>query len=260
MHHPAPYLVRETRARACETKFVVDAALRPDLLGWARERLEPDRHGTGEHGDAYATSTLYFETPEFDVYGRRGSYGRSKYRVRRYGDSDVVFLERKFRTSRLLAKRRTVVPRDELQRVADMPAEPDWDGYWFARRVALRRLQPIAQLSYDRVARVGMSLAGPVRMTVDTNMRVLPQRGLGFLSDCGQRFLERACVVEVKYRESLPGLFRELAETFGLRVQKISKFRTGLRALDYPLRREPDEQVPHELSPETVDSAGAYAD
>src|SRR5687767_9262601 len=101
---------RETRHRAKEIKFMTDVAMRDSLIDWARRHLEPDGHGAGEHRDLYSTTSLYFETPTFDVYQRKGSFGRAKYRVRRYGDSDVVFLERKFRTERLLAKRRTTVP------------------------------------------------------------------------------------------------------------------------------------------------------
>ena len=47
-----------------------------------------------------------------------GWYGRSKFRIRRYGFSDIIFLERKFRTERLLAKRRTTVSVLDLDRLA----------------------------------------------------------------------------------------------------------------------------------------------
>jgi hypothetical protein len=78
------------------------------------ERLIADPHGTGPHADEYRVSTLYLDTAGRDVFHRRGSYGRSKYRVRRYGDEPRVFLERKLRTASRLAKRRTDIPLDEL--------------------------------------------------------------------------------------------------------------------------------------------------
>ena len=64
----------------------------------------------GPHGDEYRITSLYFDTAAFDVLHARGSFGRSKYRVRRYGASEVVYLERKLRKPGLLHKRRTPTP------------------------------------------------------------------------------------------------------------------------------------------------------
>jgi hypothetical protein len=201
------------------------------------------RHGP--HGDEYQTSTLYMETPGFDVYRRQGSYGRSKYRIRRYGGSEVVFLERKFRTERLLAKRRTTVALNEIAKLSEIVDDRCWAGQWFQRRLQLRRLHPIVQLSYDRVARVAASPCGPVRLTIDRHLRVLPLPDFAFLPPIGLAFLDRTRIIEMKYQGDVPALFRELAETFCLEAQKISKFRAAMRAVDYPLPLEPDEQVPH---------------
>src|SRR5215207_2560757 len=100
---------RETRARASEIKFLVEPALATDIRSWARANLAPDPHGSGPFGDEYETSSIYFDTDAFDVLRRQGSYGRAKYRVRRYSRGDVVFLERKLRRPRIVAKRRTRV-------------------------------------------------------------------------------------------------------------------------------------------------------
>ena len=101
-----------TRARATETKFVVDPALGEAIRAWARGQLAPDPHGAGTFDDQYRTASVYFDTDEYDVFYRRGSFARSKYRVRRYGRTDVVFLERKLARPGLVAKRRTEIPFD----------------------------------------------------------------------------------------------------------------------------------------------------
>jgi hypothetical protein len=251
---------RETRHAAREIKFVTDAALRPSIVQWAREHFGPDGHGAGIQADEYSTATLYLETPEFHVYRRCGSYGRSKYRIRRYGESDLVFIERKFRTSRLLAKRRTLIPLAELQRLHTALPDASWQGYWFHRRMRLRRIEPLIQLSYDRVARVGTSETGPVRMTIDTNLHVLPMRDLAFLPGAGQPFLQGSCIVEVKFRARLPAIVRQFAGDLGLGVQKISKFRAALRSLDYPRPADSDEQVSTSVDAIDSDTAGRFAD
>ena len=239
---------RETRRRAKEIKFMTDAGMRDRLIDWARANLEPDGHGTGEHRDVYSTTSLYFETPTFDVYQRNGSFGRAKYRVRRYGESDVVFLERKFRTERLLAKRRTTVMLGDLERLGAMDPDPKWPGYWFYRRINTRKLRPLIQFSYDRVARVGNASHGPFRMTVDTNLQVLPMPAEAFLLGVGMPVLTDKIIVEMKYCEQLPAVLKGIVEDMNLELQKVSKFRVGLRALDYPLPKDADEDeaMPHE--------------
>jgi hypothetical protein len=120
-------------------------------------------------------------------------------------------------------------------------------------------MQPFIQLSYDRVARVATSPTGPVRVTIDTNLRALPLPDYAFLPGIGLPFLEGTCIVEVKYRVSVPALIKDFAATFALQAQKMSKFRTGLRALDYPLPELPDEDQPASMLA-SVDEIGSFAD
>lgn len=232
---------RETRHRAKEIKFMTHIGMRDALIEWSRRHLEPDGHGAGEHRDLYSTASLYFETPTFDVYKRNGSFGRAKYRVRRYGDSDVVFLERKFRTERLLAKRRTTVPIQDIERIGLPNPDPSWQGYWFYRRVNARKLSPLIQFSYDRIARVGNSPYGPFRMTVDSNLHVLPMPARAFLLGVGMPVLTDKCIVEMKYCMEVPAILKKMVEEVKLEIQKVSKFRVGLRSLDYPLPKDDDE-------------------
>ena len=230
---------RETRDYAREVKFVLDASKRDAVVAWSRKNLLPDGHGAGAFADEYMTTSLYFETPEFHVYRRHASYGRSKFRVRRYGSSNIVFLERKFRTERLLAKRRTTVPLGDLERLAADVPDRSWEGFWFQRRVLLRRLKPFIQMSYDRVARVGVSPTGPVRMTIDTNLRVLPMPDRALIPSVGFPLLEDKCIIEVKYRRQLPVVFLDMIQEFKIERQKVSKYRVGLSALDFPLPAMP---------------------
>ena len=243
---------RETRDFAREVKFVIDASMRDSIVAWSRKFLDPDGHGAGAFADEYTTSSLYFETPEYHVYRRHASYGRSKYRIRRYGRSDIIFLERKFRTERLLAKRRTTVPVGDLEFLASDAPDPNWPGYWFHRRILLRKLRPLIQMSYDRVARIGASPTGPVRMTIDTNLRVLPMPDRAFIPSVGFPIAVDKCIIEVKYRRQLPIIFERMGVEFGIQIQKCSKYRLGLTALDYPLPPpdpDPDAAAPTDPTP-----------
>ena len=78
--------IRDIRPSALEIKFLLDPATAAGVADWARANLAPDPNGTGAWGDEYLTTSLYFDNASYDVFHRRGSFGRSKYRIRRYGE------------------------------------------------------------------------------------------------------------------------------------------------------------------------------
>jgi hypothetical protein len=220
---------REARGLASEIKFVVDPALGHEIRRWARAHLEPDPHGAGPFGDEYQTTTIYFDTPGLDVLQRHGSYGRAKYRVRRYDAGDVVFLERKLRRPSLLVKRRTKVPIDELARVTSSAA--DWSGSWFGKRLAARRLAPVCQVRYARTARGTLTDGGAARLTIDDATSAAAIEGAAFTDAAGVPFLDRQLIVELKFRTSLPSVFTRLIEEFRMVPRAASKYRLSMAAL-----------------------------
>jgi hypothetical protein len=222
-----PVETREVRGFAKEVKFIVSAAVGERIRAWAREHLSADPHGAGAFGDEYVTTSLYFDSPALDVFHGRGSYKRAKYRVRRYGSTDQIFLERKLRSKALLAKRRTAIALDDLALVA----EPvfDWSGRWFQRRLAARRLQPTCQVTYRRTAHVGPTTA--MRLTLDDQLRARPVTDLDFEQDSGDRIFDAQVIVELKYRGIVPALFKRLLEDFRLTPQPVSKYRLAVSAL-----------------------------
>ena len=81
-----------------------------------------------------------------------------------------------------------------------------------------------------------------MRMTIDTNLRVLPMPDRAFIPGVGFPLIEGQCIVELKYRVEVPALFKQLVETFELTPSPVSKYRIGLGALDYaPLTADTGE-------------------
>jgi hypothetical protein len=213
-----------------ELKFVVDAAVAQRVREWARQRLEADPHGTGPWSDEYCVSSVYFDTAGRDVFHRRGSFGRSKYRIRRYAQDSTVFLERKLRNGTRLAKRRTGIDVATLPLLAGSSLNGDATA-WFRRRVALRQLRPVCQVSYTRIARAAGTSDGPVRLTLDDNLTATASDSLIFQSQPGTSLLDGRCIVELKYRDRVPAIVREVVESFALRPERWSKYRAAAQAL-----------------------------
>ena len=126
-----PTETRESRAFVLEMKFLITPACADEIRAWARGHMLPDPHAGGEGGDSYRVTSLYLDTPDLAVYERRGSYARSKYRVRRYGESGLVFLERKLKTRNRVGKLRSVVPVEEMAWLEGGEAPRGWAGRWF---------------------------------------------------------------------------------------------------------------------------------
>jgi VTC domain len=225
-------LTSKTAVATSEIKFLIQPRLALQVREWARTYFKPDPHGEGPYGDEYDSSTLYFDTRQLDVFYRRASHGRAKYRVRRYGDAGKIFLERKLRKPGILIKRRTAGSVDALHLLKAPDLVHGWYGEWFHRRLLLRRLRPVCQVSYHRLARTLESPDGTARLTLDSALRVKAVDEARFNDAPGIPFLESHLILELKYGVRLPAMGRRLVEEFALTAQTASKYRLGIAALE----------------------------
>ena len=216
-------------ASAAELKFVVDESLADAIRQWMRGELGADPHGVGNDGDGYQTTTLYFDTEDFDHFFCRRSFARAKFRIRRYNNGSTVFLERKMKVEGRVSKRRTNCAVEDLGRLS-APA-PDWPGRWFAHRLENRRLQPVCEVAYNRTARVGASDCGPIRLTLDTNLRATEINAIRFTGAAHLAVAPGAAILEMKYRIHVPLVFKRLIEEFDLTSRSHSKYRAAIRGL-----------------------------
>jgi len=203
-----------------------------EIRAWARANMSPDPHGTGPLGDEYRIATIYLDTPELDVLRRSGTGGRGKFRIRRYGDSDDVYLERKVKRLGRVRKLRTLVPRAELEILREDLPTVHWAGYWFHRRAQNRALRPVCQVAYRRVARMLSSAAGTLRLTIDDELRSRRLDSFDFPDDQScERILGDQLVMEMKFVHPMPDLFLNVVERFGLTTVPASKYRIAGAAL-----------------------------
>jgi hypothetical protein len=224
--------LRDTRDFAYELKFYISSEQAGALKGWVRAQLDPDPHGGGPHGDSYRVSSVYFDTVGFDVLARQRSYGRSKYRIRRYNQGDAVYLERKTRGQSRVYKRRSLSSMESLPRLQAAQPSSDWGGHWFHRRLLVRALKPVSRIDYQRIARIGYSDYGPVRLTLDQELCAWRTRTMSFDVSGGGAVLSRQqSILELKFGHTMPAVFKELIREFGPRLESISKYRLACAAL-----------------------------
>lgn len=222
-------MAEERRDGVQELKFpVAPGALEP-VLGWLRSQLAADPHGGGEFGDVYDVRSLYLDTPAFDVYHRRGSFGRAKFRLRCYGDAPVLFLERKLKRDGVVRKRRVTVDPEEIGRLGVAVNGAVWPGAWFHHRLAVRGLRPVVMMNYRRVARWGVLPEGVVRVTLDRELRAVPASSFEVPGRVTSPDLfESGGVLEVKFSAELPFVVRTMVAELKLQVGGFSKYRMGV--------------------------------
>ena len=214
-----------------ETKLLVDATLGDDIRAWARERLGHDPHGGGPFHDQYTVMSVYLDTDAHDVYHRRGSYGRSKYRIRHYENDQSAFLERKLRTRLRLTKRRTRIPIEAVAGLRLDNPDPTHPAHWFFRRVTLRRLRPVCVIRYARTARMAETSEGPVRMTLDASVAASPTTVVSLNTGMAYPLVDGQMILELKYSGVFPRIFRDLVDQFHLTPRPASKYRFAVQTL-----------------------------
>jgi hypothetical protein len=228
---------REPGVDTFEVKYLVDPTTAAAIRAFAAAHLQPDVHADPAIGDGYDVTTTYLDTPDFAIARRLPGVGGRKYRVRRYGDANEVHLERKSRRGDRVRKIRTAVPIDDAPRrfAAELGAEGPFDGDWFLRQTRWRGLVPTCALRYRRVAYFGVAAGGPMRLTMDTEIRgsrcatVVP-----VLGDDALAILRDAVICELKFRAAMPAPFVRLVSELRLAPSSVSKYRRIAAAWEVP--------------------------
>lgn len=210
---------------AYEVKFLVPEPIARRVEEWAAGHLTPDPYTDPALGNRYRVTSLYFDTPAFDVFRRTVGHRGRKHRVRRYGSEEIVHLERKSKRDGRVWKQRTPLAADQLERALADPAASGTG--WFALELADLGLRPACRVTYERAAFVGTGPTGPIRVTLD-------RAAVGTAADGpdvrpvadGLPLLAGAAVVEFKYLAAMPAVFKAAIEELRLSPSGMSKYRT----------------------------------
>lgn len=226
LESPSLFAVGVDGPAAYELKFLLSEEQARGVEGMVRGPLSLDRHADPARGNAYLTTSLYTDTPGFDILRRSPIAAGSKYRVRRYGADGPTFVEQKTKTGDRVRKRRTEIARGQLALLADGAVSRDWPGSWFRDGVMALGLRPVCRIAYDRVAYLGVADGGTVRVTFDRNVRgVAADRWAVEPVGNAPVLLAGSVIGEFKFRLALPALLKGVMAEFGLSPAAVSKYR-----------------------------------
>ena len=204
---------------AFELKFIVNATVATRILEWARSHLSADPHAEVSGSGDYHVTTLCLDTQDYAAFHHAAEVRGAKYRVRRYGEEAFAWLEQKVRNKDRVKKRRTRVP---LAEIAQLTA-----ARWFDDEVRDAGLAPVCAIAYRRSAFFGDGDHGSFRLTLDRTIvgetRVAWQ--LDPLGASALAIVPDQVVCELKFREALPHLFKQLVAEIALEPASFSKYR-----------------------------------
>jgi hypothetical protein len=216
---------------AFEVKFLLSESDAREVERLLQPRMLLDPYADPTLDNAYRITSVYYDTEAFDVYHRGDGFRSRKYRLRRYGVSPTVFLERKSKRDQQVKKLRTAIPLDGLTSLQTTNGD-DWPGAWFVRQVMSRNLQPVCRVSYQRVAYAAASPDGPIRLTFDREARGTSATGPApdMVLD-GSPLLDGEVIVEFKFLGGMPVLFKDVIERLKLTPRSGSKYRRCVDAV-----------------------------
>lgn len=165
--------------------------------------------------------TLYYDTPDFYFYKRHHSGKKNRYKIRKrkYVESDLTFLEVKFKTN----KDRTVKDRVKLEGIEEFLSNEQLDFIEEETHLEMG-FEPKLWNSFARLTLVNLDL--PERITVDLN--------LTFRNNETNLDWGNIVIVEVKQeRQNRHSPFMVALKKRLIRQESVSKYALGA-ALLYP--------------------------
>ncbi len=216
---------------AYEVKFLLEEAQARDLVGRLAGRLALDPFADPAMDNAYLTTSLYTDTPSFDVFRRNEGYNCDKFRVRRYGVSGPLFVERKSKDGEKVRKQRAKVDTIEVGKLGEAALNGEWSGRWFHSELLTKALRPVCRITYERVAYTGVTEGGVARLTFDRNVRgAIGSDWKLEAVGAAPELLPGQVVCEFKYRTAMPALFRGLVADMNLVPTGVSKYRLFIQS------------------------------
>ena len=196
-----------------DTKFTFNINMLPVILGEAKEYyriLEVEGNRISRY------KTLYFDTEDFDLYNEHhsGKLNRYKIRHRTYVESNIGFLEVKFKNN----KGRTLKTRIKEIEVPELHTGKAFDFLKKTLPFDPLILLPKIWINYSRITLVNKTSAE--RLTLDLNLE--------FEKDGKTELLNQLVIAEVKQDSKIGSPFIDIMREKHIRQGSISKYCFGV--------------------------------
>ena len=227
-----------------ELKYIIEERLALSIRDWVRSYLVPDEFSARFPNFSYPVHSLYLDSPDLKLYHStiNGDKNRYKLRLRFYNDDPKapVFFEIKRRMNNVIAKQRSAVRPDAVQRLlgGHLPELIDLVLPSPRKLVALQHFcqlisdlaaQPRTHVAYLREAWVSEH-DNSVRVTMDREVHTETSPGVKLSTRLANpvSVFGDLVVLELKFTGRFPDWFREMVRVFGLTQCGAAKYADGV--------------------------------
>jgi hypothetical protein len=224
-----------------EYKYYVPHFLLPALRAQLQPFVRPDKYAALQSAGHYTVRSIYFDTPDLDMYHSKREHlaHRMKVRLRGYnagGDDAPVFFEIKRKFEGPILKNRATLPFGVVKRIfAGAPVAQFLPETMQADNVSrffyqyhTRRLRPVVTVIYEREAYVSQVLdpENDLRISLDQNLRSVPFPSVAelYTERDVRTVLEGQFILEIKFNRYCPAWLKPILAAFDLQKGPASKY------------------------------------
>jgi SPX domain protein involved in polyphosphate accumulation len=220
-----------------EERFIVPEDTAVALRDYVQGHLDVDKHSAGKSNPSYEVHSFYFDSDDLQLYWRyiNDAENQLSLRLRYYGDNPetVIFLETKHRLKNCYVKERVGIKSSAAAALS--PAE-DLDQRVLISRnrnhvLALERFtrivrdlnaKPKVYVAFSREA----YRAANTSINFDRLVRAEPASSIELSNEMRHPIFvwNQDVVVEFKFVDKEPKLFKEIVYAFGLRSCDVEKY------------------------------------
>lgn len=190
-----------------DSKYMFSIHLLPEILSECKKEYSV----VNINGKRYSSyKTLYYDTPQFDLYNQHhsGKLNRYKIRKRTYVESDLSFLEIKFKSNKGRTDKNRIKVKDNVF---------DDEAATFLQNItsmSINDLKPNVLIEYNRITLVNNTY--PERITIDLN--------LTFSYQDQKRSFNNLVIAEVKQDKLAQSVFVDLMKAHRIKEGAVSKY------------------------------------
>ena len=224
-----------------EFKYLLPIEQHTPLRAALMPFIQRDRFALKQPNGMYTVRSIYFDTPDFEMYHTKinGMAHRLKVRLRGYnegGDDSLVFMEIKRKYEGPILKNRSdtsfatvkkLFNGAAMDELAPRISNPD-NARRFFYQILSRNMRPVVNVIYEREPFLGKTLDpdNDFRITFDLNLRSVAYPNVEDLfEEKGVRFAYPGFfILEVKFNNYCPAWVKPVVEDFQMRKEPASKY------------------------------------
>ena len=219
--------------RIYELRFILNQTVVNDILSLLRHDLVQDPSQKSHSNDGALIHSVYLDTPSFSTFFEEPYFHCRRFKLRRYGEESIIWLEYVGWDKMRVRQRRISVDEALLADHLFGVVRSDWEGAWFRQRLHQKQLRPVCQISCWRRAYAGITVAEPFRMTIDRHFVVGRCSGWGVAKAPldAVRLLPDQQILSLKFKDTIPDVLTDLIEELKMVPKQFSTYRESVAAL-----------------------------